>query len=97
MKIRFIVFFFFTITLTLCAEEKIDKAMELLEKYSSESYFIVTTYNALPTEFVIDNSLITITKGSGGIFITGNEMRSVLGSVSTFVHELYHCFSGNYH
>jgi hypothetical protein len=32
-----------------------DKAVELLKKYSPESYFIVSTYNALLTEFVIDN------------------------------------------
>ncbi|MBN1798304.1 MAG: hypothetical protein JW822_06990 [Spirochaetales bacterium] len=97
MKFRLIVFFFFTITLTICPEDKVDKATALLKKYSSESYFIVSTYNALPEEFIIGNSRITIGKGSGSTFLTGSDIRSLLSCVSTFVHEIYHAFSGYYH
>jgi hypothetical protein len=97
MKIRLVVLFFFAMVFTLSPEDKVDKAVELLKKYSPESYFIVSAYNALPTEFVVGNSLITISKGSGGIFITGSKIRNILSSLSTFVHETYHGLSGNYH
>lgn len=84
-------------TTTPDPEEKVEKAVALLKKYSRESYFIVSAYNALPAEFVVGNSRITVKKGSGSIFITGVSLRNILSSVSTFVHETYHALSGHYH
>jgi hypothetical protein len=67
----------------------------LLERYSKSGHYIVTTYEALPRQFVFADGVTTTISHSGGFadYFDDGAPENVVDYMETSVHEVYHAYS----